>query len=290
MLINQKARLAGVYAAVVTPFDRKQNIDFKWMTQHLAFLRNQGVDGIVVCGTNGEGTSLSVEERKRVVEHAFEKKQNLKLIVGAGFLSMTETAGFARFCDGFKPDALLVLPPFFDRSASVQGIADYYHYVADNCRTPILLYNIPQFSGVTITHSLLHRLAGVKNIIGVKDSTGDAASTCSFIKTFPDKLVFTGNDHRMAEGLRDGAVGCISGHANVFAAQVVQVWRDFKKGADTADAQFGLSALADQFDELPARAATKYALHLCGLPRTFVRPPEVELTDEQKAILTERLM
>ena len=92
-----RSRLSGVYAAVVTPFDRGQRVDLDWMTQHITFVRRAGIHGIVVCGTNGEGQWLSAAERRAIVEHVSIHKKSLRLIAGAGFNSLTETAEFAAF-------------------------------------------------------------------------------------------------------------------------------------------------------------------------------------------------
>ena len=218
-----RSRLSGVYAAVVTPFDRGQRVDLDWMTQHITFVRRAGIHGIVVCGTNGEGQWLSAAERRAIVEHVCTHKKSLRLIAGAGFNSLTETAGFAAFCDDYPVDALLIPPPCFDHAASGAGIVNFYRFVAERTSTPIILYNIPQLTGLPITHEMLRELAKVNNIRGVKDSTGDPASTRAFISAFPRLAVFTGHDDCSLQGLRDGAAGMISGLANVFPSQVEAV-------------------------------------------------------------------
>ena len=283
-----RSRLSGVYAAVVTPFDRGQRVDLNWMTQHITFVRRAGIHGIVVCGTNGEGQWLSAAERRAIVEHVSIHKKSLRLIAGAGFNSLTETAGFAAFCDDYPVDALLIPPPCFDHAASGAGIVNFYRFVAERTSTPIVLYNIPQLTGLPITHEMLRELAKVNNIRGVKDSTGDPASTRAFISAFPRLAVFTGHDDCSLQGLRDGAAGMISGLANVFPSQVMDVWNAFSRGGGDREQQF-VSALREALQGFPQRAASKYALHLCGMPETRVRPPEVELTPEQKARLTARL-
>lgn len=283
-----KSKLPGVHVAIVTPFDRNQRVDLKWMSLHLAFLRQAGTHGVVVCGTNGEGQWLSAAERRTIVKHVSEHKRGLRLIVGAGFPSLTETAEFAAFCDYYPVDALLITPPYFDHRASEQGVTRFYRFVERRTKTPLLLYNIPQFTGLTITHQMLRELSKSGNIAGVKDSTGDPDSTRAFIEAFPRLTVFTGNDLRSLQGLRDGAAGVISGLANVFPAQVAAIWTAFKKGRGDEEQQLA-AALSDALRGFPARAATKYALRLCGMPETFVRPPEVELTEEDKAELRARL-
>lgn len=284
-----KSALSGVFTAMVTPFDSAQSVDLRWMRQHLEFLRLGGVDGIVSCGTNGEGHSLSLSERCAIVDFLCAHRKKLKLIVSAGFPSLTETLEFAQFCDSRRVDALLITPPYFDPQPSEDGLAAWFEYLAQRVRTPIFLYNIPQMTGIVITPSLWRRLSRFTQIIGVKDSTGDIASTRAFIESAPNKLIFVGHDKCSAAALHSGASGVITGLSNVFPAQVVQIWRDFRSGKSADQSQELVSALMDAFDGLPPRAATKYALHLCGMPRTHVRPPAIELTPQQEETLRKRL-
>lgn len=285
----RRARITGVYTAVVTPFDSRDRVDFKWMARHLEFQQMSGVDGVVVCGTNGEGLSLSQKERRSIVEFVHKRWPRLKLIVGGSFPSVGETIEFGQFCDRLRVEALLILPPYFDRTASADGLAEYFRRVAARVRTPIILYNIPHLSGVPITSGLLSRLRKVRSIIGIKDSTGDLDSVRTFVRDNPNLCILNGHDIAAAEALAAGASGLISGLSNVFPAQVVDIWRAHQKGRPTAEAQAAVAALVAAFDGLPQRAASKYALQFLGMPETRVRPPAVELTNQQKDLLRSRL-
>ncbi len=130
-----KRKLSGVYTAIVTPFDRAGKVDLRWMRYHLAFLKRSGVHGIVACGTNGEGHSLSQEERRTIVEFFCKYGKDLKLIVSAGFPSLTETVDFARFCDKCAVDGLLVTPPYFDPHPSEDGLAAWFEHLATHTKT-----------------------------------------------------------------------------------------------------------------------------------------------------------
>lgn len=288
-IMSGKQKLTGVYTAVVTPFDSKQRVDLHWMRAHLAFQRNAGVDGVVVCGTNGEGQSLSAAERRNIVEFTCQSRGNLRVIVGAGFNSLTETIDFARFCEDQPVEALLVLPPFFDRGAPEPGIIRFFHILADRIRLPIILYNIPQYTGVHISVRMVKELSSMPTIVGVKDSTGDPESLALYVCEFPKLSIFCGADTLALQALKAGASGLITGLGNVFPSEIVRLWMAFQRAEDAQEAQTLVRALVDAFQGLPARAATKYALHLCGLGQTYVRPPEIELTDVQKAQLTKRL-
>jgi len=287
--VAKGARLGGVYTAVVTPFDSHLNVDTGWMRRHLLFQQQAGVDGVVVCGTNGEGHALSLAERRSIVEHAARHKGRMRLIAGGGFPALPDAVEFSRICSGCGVDALLVFPPHFTRQTDEAGLAGWYAYLADRTRLPIILYHIPQFTGVPITPGLIRRLSQHGNIAGVKDSSGNVPGTETFAREFPKMELFVGSDSHILQSLQAGATGVISGIANVFPKEVVDIWRTFRRGEDAFQTQTLVTALDTLFDGLPARAATKYALHLLGMPATHIRPPELELTKEQKILLTRRL-
>ncbi len=284
-----RRKLSGVFTAVVTPFDAGQNIDLQWMRRHLAFQREAGVDGVVVCGTNGEGQSLSFDERCRLIEFVRKNRGGLRVIAATGSNSLAETVQLNRRCARAGVDAALVLPPYFDRSVSEESIARYFTAVADRSSLPIILYNIPALTGIPVAAGILRRVHRHKRIVGMKDSAGDPDATRALIREFPKLSFFCGDDRCHLQALQDGASGLISGHANVFPFAVVDLWRAFSGGEDAAAKQQSLRALVSVFEGLPARAATKYALELAGMPRCYVRPPADELTHDQRELLRARL-
>lgn len=285
-----RKRLQGVFTAVVTPFDSRQNLDLRWMERHLAFQRASGVDGIVICGTNGEGHSLSLTEKRRLIEFTRKHRGRLRLIVATGTSSLAECIELSHAARKAGAEALLVPPPFFDHTASEEGVIEYFRRVANSSAVPVILYNIPWRTGIPVTPSILRALKGHRRIIGVKDSSGDLEVTRELVTSFPRLQIFCGTDTQHLPALRLGCAGLISGVANVFPDAVVQVWKAHReRRGDAETRQEIVTALTRVFEGLPPRAATKYALELAGMPRTFVRPPAVELTDRQKDLLRSRL-
>ncbi len=285
-----RRRLQGVYTAIVTPFDTRQNLDFRWLQRHLAFQRASGVDGIVVCGTNGEGHSLSLTEKRRLIEFVRKNRGRLRLIVATGTSSLAECIELSHAARKAGAEALLVPPPFFDHTASEEGIVEYFRRVANASAVPVILYNIPWRTGIPVTSSILRALRGHRRIIAVKDSSGDLDVTRELVSSFPRLQIFCGTDTQHLPALRLGCAGVISGVANVFPDAVVQVWKAHReRRGDAETRQEILTALHRVFEGLPPRAATKYALELAGMPPTHVRPPAVELTPQQKELLRSRL-
>ncbi len=148
------SRLAGVFAANVTPFDPASlAIDQGWMQRHLAYLRARGCNGIVPLGTNGEGPAMSVAERQAVIDTALGAADGLAVVPGTGCASLPDTVALTRYALQAGADAVLVIPPFFFKNVSDAGVLAYYQRLCDSALQPgqqILLYHFPQLSMVPI--------------------------------------------------------------------------------------------------------------------------------------------
>lgn len=283
--------LRGLLTAILTPFDRQGDLALQHIPALLDFQRRVGVDGVVVCGTNGEGASLSVEERMRTLEAILASRERMLVIAATGAASITDTLALTRHAAEAGADAALVLPPFYFKAPTTEGLAAWFLRVLDAADLPVMLYNIPQQSAVAISHELLDRLIGHPNLAGLKDSTGDRASTEGFISRYPQLRVFAGSDRLASRSYASGGAGGISGGANAFP-EVVAAVRDAYQtdagGPRTQEAQARLNALIDIVVRYPLIAVSKSVLAHRGLPRMSVRPPLVDLTPAQEdALLAE---
>ncbi len=284
--------LRGVFAPNVTPLDPNSGeLDLAWMPAHLDYLRTHGCDGIVPCGTNGEAPSLSVAERMQVVEAAIAAANGLRVIPGTGAAALTDAIVLTRHAFAAGADAVLILPPFYFKRPSDAALAEWYQRLFDAAVPPggrAMFYHIPQLSAIPITNGLLEILYASHGelIYGVKDSTGDPAELQRFRTNFPQLAYFVGSDHLVAQACLAGGVGSISSSANVFPDLVQAVQRAVREGRDPAEAQARLSAARASLDGYPMHAAVKYEVHLwTGLPLMAVRPPQPELSEEEKAKL-----
>ena len=282
------ARLRGLSTAILTPFDRHGDLKLEHMPALLDFQRLAGIDGVVVCGTNGEGTSLSVTERKQTLEAVMAHREGLLVIAATGAASVTDAVELTRHAGEVGADATLALPPIFYKNPTAQGLADYFLRVLDAADLPGLLYNIPQFSAVAITDELLALLAEHPNLSGIKDSTGDWNSTSHFITAYPQLRIFPGSDRLLARGAVNGAAGAISGGANAFPEIMVAVCRAFATEPESkaaVETQRRLDALIDITIRYPLIAVSKSVIANRGLPRLSVRSPLVDLSPMQEESL-----
>ncbi len=293
-----KESLGGILAPTVTPFmNHSLEIDLPWVVDHMRVIRERGVDGVVPSGTNGEGPSMSLDERRRLIDVVLENKDDMLVIPGTGCASLTDTIALTKYALVSGADSVLMLPPFYFKKPSLDGLLAYFRTLCDEAVPSgkgIILYNIPQVSAIAISHELLDGLlqSHPECIWGVKDSSGDPDSLRTFISRYPDLRIFAGSDRlaKMAYGL--GAAGTISALANIVPDWLQELRRKVASGneAAAAEVQDRITRLRELLSIYPMRATTKYIIHsITGLPLRQVRPPEIELTDGQKAEIKVRM-
>lgn len=292
------SELRGVFAPIVTPFRPTDGeVDLPWIPGYIAYLHSRGCQGIIPCGTNGEAASLSVAERMVVAETALAagRPLGMSVVVGTGASALTDAITLTRHAFAIGADAVLIMPPFYFKKPSDAGVAEWFRRVFDAAVPPggrALLYHIPQVTAVPITDAALDLLLASHGdvVYGMKDSTGDRAQLHHFRAAYPQLAYFSGNDHLVAEACARGASGSITAGANVFPDRAAAAQQVAWSGADATEAQARLSAARRALDLFSLQPATKAALaELGGLPETAVRPPQVELTPDQRSKLRQAL-
>lgn len=288
--------LTGVYAPNVTPFRPTDGeLDLPWMARHIHYLAAHRCNGVVACGTNGEAPSLSVGERRRVLEAALEAAGTLSVVAGTGAAALPDAVALTRHAFAAGAAGVLIMPPFYFKRPADDAVAAWYRRLFDAAVPTggrVLLYHIPQLTGVPISNTVLELLQashpGV--VYGIKDSTGDPAERERLRSGFPGLAYFAGNDHLVADAIRSGGAGSISAAANIFPDLVAATQDAARQGGDADAAQAQLSIARRLMEGQPLQAATKYALTIvAGLPLTAVRPPQSELSAEAQQTLREAL-
>ncbi len=293
-----KETLSGVFAPTVTPFvGDSLTIDFQWIEEHQRLIGSKGATGAVPSGTNGEGPSMSLEERKKLIGKALEVRGGLKMIPGTGCAALPDAIELTRFALEEGADSVLVLPPFYFKNPKLEGLVNFFRTLCDKAVPPgkgIILYNIPQISAVPISFELLDALleSHPECIWGVKDSSGDPESLKKYVSRYPRLRIFAGSDRLASLAYRIGAAGTISAMANIVPDWLQELREQVQRGDEQAAeaTQARIDDMRELLSIYPMRAATKYIIHLlAGLPLVKVRPPEVELTEEQMAAIKKRV-
>lgn len=275
------------FVAALTPVDRSGRFDEALAADLLAYLEGNGADGVLVLGTTGEFSSFSVSERKRILEVMVKNRGGLQLMCHVTTPNLPETMDLLEHAADSGADKALVLPPFYFKNPSTEGLEAFFAPILESARIPVLLYHIPAISGVAISVDLVKRLSKYEMLYGIKDSSGDAEGLDTFIRSFPKLKILTGSGRLLSSALQAGGGGAITGNGNVIPRETAAVFNDFRSHKDLAAAQERLNEVSRAMPwEIPSM---KFALGQLGLRESFCRPPYTELSAEEKAALKERV-
>ncbi|MBP1468739.1 dihydrodipicolinate synthase family protein [Candidatus Chloroploca sp. M-50] len=285
------AAIKGIISAMLTPFISEVGpVDYEWLPGYMRFLETGGLHGVLALGTTGEGPSMSVAERERVLDLILDHRGALAVIAGTGCVALTETIALSNYALDRGADAVLVMPPFYIKGPTEAGIVEYYRALCDALPADgrLMLYNIPQVTGVPITPPIIDQLLeshGTK-IYGLKDSSGNWDNSKLLIDRYPQLNVFTGSDKLIALALSGGAAGAITALSSAFPRMARAVYDAHIEGGDVQGAQARLTALRNLLDPVNTPPALKAALTWTSdLPRTSVRLPLMPLSGEEEAAL-----
>ena len=278
----------GSIVALITPF-RNNKLDEECYVSLIHHHIKNGTSGLVPAGTTGESPTLKHKEHERVIELCVkESKGKIPVIAGTGSNSTDEAITLTKFSEKIGANAALVVTPYYNKPTQ-EGLYQHFKAINDNCSIPIIIYNIPPRSVVDMSVDTMARLFELKNIIGVKDATGDLDR----VKKQKDKmgsdfLQLSGEDGTALEFNLNGGVGCISVSANV----APKLCAEFQE-ASIAKNNSNLLSKAKEINEklMPLHKSlfiesspspVKYAASLLNFCSDEVRLPLVKITDETK--------
>jgi len=274
---------------------RGLDVDTAALVAHLHALKAEGCDGVLLMGTTGEGPSLALHEREKIVADSVAANTGLKILAGTGTPSLPETIAATRRAFELGADAVVVIPPYYFKTASEAGLLAYYRAVIDSAvpeDKAFFAYHIPQVSGVAVPTTLLEALSAEygARFAGVKDSGGDMNYASGLMQTAPELDVFVGSEKLLLAGLKHGAAGCITAGANVLAARAAAVYRAWKLGQNADALQADLSTARTVLDGYaPAPSSLKALLAMrYGGDSWDVRLPLLPLSEDQGAEFIEK--
>ena len=282
-------KITGPIFAILTPFEASGKIDFTALSEYLSFLQTKGVETILTNGTTAEFPSLSLEERKALVEHCRKAFDGVILnnvsacCLGDCFKLVNHSESYA--------DALVVLPPYYYASVSEKGILAFLAEVLTQSRLPTYLYHFPKQTQNPITPNMVEMLLNDhNNLVGIKDSEANLETSLKF-KALKDGTfqVFVGGDRLAFETLKSGLEGSVTGGGNAFPEFLISISRAFHAGdLETAETMQRALDVWNKFrkqNKLGEIALTKIALRtrLANFP-TFVRLP---LAQSEPTVSTE---
>jgi len=288
-------KLEGVFPPAITPFKEDDEVDVEKLTEYLDFLVKNRVHGIFLLGTNGEGPLLTHEEKKLLIKTAVEHVNGrIPIIVGTGCTSTKETVELSKYAEKVGADAIHVVTPYY-YPVSEEGFIRHYNKITESVELPLIIYYIPERTGVKMSVSTLLKLAHNEKIIGIKDSSKsiewfyEAINTVKRIRE--DFVFFGGSDALIYVHLVLGASGVVSAVANVFPEIVVELYEEFRRGnlQKAKQLQDKILAIRRSLKMGPYLGGVKAALKLRGMDFGDPRSPLVGYSNKELEELEKKL-
>lgn len=281
-----------IMTAMVTPFGKDGNVDYELLKKLIDHLLSTGTDGILVSGTTGEGPTLTEEEKIELIEKTVEYVAGrVPVVAGTGSNNTKATIDYTnKVAEIDGVDAALVVVPYYNKPDQA-GMIAHFTAVADNVDLPIVMYNIPGRTGVTMEVKTIAELSKHQNIIGIKDCTGIVNMAEIVANTPDDFLAFTGEDADALAARNVGAQGVISVASHLFGKEISQMYAANSKGDNEIAGEL-MRDLTPKMKALfshPSPSPVKAALNHVGIEVGGCRLPILALDDAQASVLFNQL-
>ena len=272
-----KPIFTGIATALITPFKPTGEIDFDAFGRLIDWQIDQGIDALVVCGTTGEGPTLTDEEHRACIKYCVERADHrVPVIAGTGSNDIAYSIDLTHFSCKVGADAMLVVTPYYNK-ATQKGLVTSFKAIADESDKPLIVYNVPSRTGCNILPETYAQMAEHPMIQAVKEANGDLSSVLATRALAPQLDIYSGNDDQIVPMLSLGGKGCISVLSNMMPRETCEIARRWFKG-DTAGAaelqiryQPLISALFCEVNPIPVKAAMAklgFCENLLRLPLT----------------------
>lgn len=281
-------KIEGIIPAMITPFDRHEEIDEQGLRTLVNFLVESGVHGILAAGTVGQFCLLLREERKRLFEIVVDEVNGkIPVFAGTGSVSTKETILMSREAADVGVDAVTVITPYFVK-LSDEEVFLHYKAIAEAVPLPITLYNNPPRTGITISPDILERLTNFDNVAGMKDSSGDLSLFQEYIRKSGGKIpLIIGRDTLIYPALTLGAKGAVNAVGNVAPKLLLELYDAAKRGDHERALHFQakVNILRQVLGLGTFPAAVNEAVSLIGKPGGHPRKPLIPLNKNQRESL-----
>ncbi len=280
-------QLRGILTALTTPFTADGELDESTLRAVVDRSIDGGVHGVVACGSTGEFTALSADERRRIVEVVVDQAGGrVPVIAQTGATSTAEAIRLSRHAESVGADVVMTIAPYYE-ALSPEETTRYLKDVAGSVSIPVMLYNIPMATGVDLAPDTVGALAReVENISYIKNTTIDMAQSAQLIHHYGDVIsTFVGWDSLLLASLVEGAAGVMAGTANIVPAELVAVWDAVQTG-DIAAARAAWNSIYPVIDAImqqPFVSAVKAVLGAVALPVGVPRAPMAPLDEQATA-------
>jgi len=281
----------GSGVAICTPFT-EDGVDFKKLEELLEWQVKEGTDCIVVCGTTGEASTMSEQERKDTIKFTVDViKKRIPVIAGTGTNNTAASIKMSQYAESVGVDGLLVITPYYNKTTQ-KGLIAHFTAISNSVNTPIVIYNVPSRTGMNITPKTLQQLCGDKNIVAVKEASGDISQIAKIKALCGDELdIYSGNDDQTIAIMALGGLGVISVDANIIPKDISKMAHLFLEGKTKEALKIQLDSLAlnDALFTETNPIPIKTAMNLMGMNVGKLRLPLVDMTEGNLEILKDEM-
>ncbi|MFD3445520.1 4-hydroxy-tetrahydrodipicolinate synthase [Microbacteriaceae bacterium 4G12] len=278
-----------VATAMVTPFDDNGNIDFAKTTQLVNYLIDNGTTALVVAGTTGESPTLTAEEKVELFRHVVEVVNGrVPVVAGTGSNSTQASIELTKRAEEIGVDAVMLVAPYYNKP-NQEGLYQHFKTIANSTKLPVMLYNVPGRSVVSIAVDTIVRLSQIPNVVAVKDAGGDVLSMTEIIEhTSDDFAVYSGDDGLTLPALAIGAKGVVSVASHIIGNEMQEMIQAFEAGDMKKAQQLHqlLLRVTKAVFMAPSPTPVKEALQMVGVNVGPVRLPLVPLTEAEHSKLS----
>lgn len=279
----------GCGTAIVTPFT-ETGVNFEEFRKLIEFQIENEVDAIIVCGTTGEASTMTEEEKKETIKFAINvAKGRTKVIVGTGSNNTTAAIEMSKFAESAGADGILVVTPYYNKTTQA-GLIAHYTEIAKAVNLPIIMYSVPGRTGVNILPETCKELSKIENIVAIKEASGNLSQVAKIASLCRDDLaIYSGNDDQIIPVLSLGGKGVISVLSNVMPKYTHDMTKKYFEGKleEATKMQLDVIDLTDALFVEVNPIPVKYSLNLMGFDFGTPRLPLVELSNKNKELMKE---
>ncbi len=287
----KKIIFKGCGTAIITPFTN-DGVNFKEFEKMLEDQIANKIDAIIVCGTTGESSTMTLEERKETIKFAVDVIHNrVSVIAGTGGNCTKSAIEMTKYAESVGVDGALIVTPYYNKTTQ-EGLVAHYKAIAQETSLPIILYNVPSRTGVNILPKTCLELSQIENIVAVKEASGNLSQVAEIANLCGDALkIYSGNDDQILPVLSIGGIGVISVLSNIMPEFTHTMVEDFfhKNLEKAISAQLKaiplIQALFSEVNPIPVKAACNIIGYEAGLPRL----PLLKMSSEKQEILKKEI-
>ena len=281
----------GSGVAIITPFN-ENGIDYEKLRELLEWHIKESTDAIVICGTTGEATTMTEQEKKDVIKFTVDiVNKRIPVIAGTGGNNTNTSIEMSLYAESIGVDGLLVITPYYNKT-NAEGLLMHFKAINDAVKTPIILYNVPSRTNMNITPETLLKLSELNNVIAIKEASGDMSQVAKMKALCGDKIdIYSGNDDQIIPILSLGGIGVISVAANIIPKTVHDMCDLYLKGdcfkATKIQLEY-LELMNNLFIETNP-IPVKTAMNVIGMNVGELRLPLYKMNDKNKETLVNTL-